>query len=102
MRTILGQLLLTAYVTGTLAALANETWAFARLYATDERFRARADRFFSAPGPGLFGHAVRIITMALVGIGLLINALVWPGVQLFDLINRARARTAERRDDMDA
>lgn len=95
MRPALGYVLLAVWVIGFLAELARNVWQFAAEYHQDERFRARADRLFTAPRPGAIGWIIRVLTTALIfGSGLVLNAAMWPTGWLFDWIDRREHRRA--------
>lgn len=89
MLNIAGLLLAIVYVGGSLASLAIETWTFARLYRDVDSFRHRANDFF-AERPGPLGQLIRIIMAAGVGLGLIVNAVMWPGILLYDLFTPTR------------
>lgn len=92
MRELAGYLILTIYLSGTLAALAHDTLGFARLYQQSDEFRARADRF-SRARTGPLASIRRPFAMAVMGLGLILNALTWPGVLLYDLARQLFTRT---------
>lgn len=88
MREIAGYLLLTIWVLGLIAELALHVWEFAAVYHRDEKFRARADRFFTTRRPGLLGLLVHAGTVLGLGLNILLNAAVWPASWLFNWTDR--------------
>lgn len=102
MRLTLGYVLLVVWVIGFLATLAKNVWSFATQYHEDERVRARADRSFTIRlRPGPIGWIVHVLTLSLlVGLGLIIEAAMWPATWLLDWY--ADRRAADRPDDPEA
>lgn len=98
MHTTLGNLLAVLHLGGALASLAHDVWCYAITYREEDDFRRRADAFFTTRPPGALGVLLHLAMMAVVGMGMLIHALLWPVLLLFFLF-RPRQPHMDRNDE---